>query len=161
MGSNKQSSISLDIARLGETLALYRFRKLSEIFRRRFKEPLNKSPSAVGGSFPPALRYQKREILRSRCRREPAYGCGIPLAGTYSIPPFSIPRLDEKPLAHSSCRFHQSFPRKIMDRQRNTLNSESETMFVSIQKGSRGAALGIAPAGQGAVNGMRYDIKVE
>ena len=39
-----------------------------------------------------------------------AYGCGIPLAGTQSIPPFSKPCLRTKSLAASSCRFNQSFP---------------------------------------------------
>ena len=39
--------------------------------------------------FPPLLQFEKREILRSRCQRKLAYGCGIPLAGTYSIPLFS------------------------------------------------------------------------
>ena len=41
----------------------------AELFRLRFpngfvcpKEPLNKSPSAVSGSFPSTLRYRKREI---------------------------------------------------------------------------------------------------
>ena len=78
-------------------------------------EPLNKSSAAVSRSFSSTLRYRKREILRSRCQRKLAYGCGIPLAGTYSIPPFSIPRLAEKSLAHSSCRFNQSFLRIIIE----------------------------------------------
>ena len=42
-----------------------------------------------------------------------AYGCGIPLAGAYSIPPFSKPCLRTKSLATSSCRFIQSFLRNI------------------------------------------------
>ena len=81
----------------------------------RLREPLNKSSAAVSGFFSSTLRYRKREILRSRCQRKLAYGCGIPLAGTYSIPPFSIPRLAEKSLAHSSCRFNQSFLRIIIE----------------------------------------------
>ena len=39
--------------------------------------------------YAPLLQFEKREILRSRCQRKLAYGCGIPLAGTYSIPSFS------------------------------------------------------------------------
>ena len=50
-------------------------------------ESLNKSSSAESESFSPSVQFQKREILRSRCQRKLAYGCGIPLAGTYSIPP--------------------------------------------------------------------------
>ena len=72
-------------------------------------EPLNKSSSAASGSFSPSVQFQKREILRSRCQRKLAYGCGIPLAGTYSIPPLLEPSSGEKSLAHSSCRFNQSF----------------------------------------------------
>ena len=33
----------------------------------------------------------------------PPYGCGMPLAGTQSIPAFSIPRLAKKSLAIHSC----------------------------------------------------------
>ena len=39
--------------------------------------------------FAPLPQFQKWELLRSRCQRKLAYGCGIPLAGTYRIPPFS------------------------------------------------------------------------
>ena len=38
-------------------------------------------------SFAPARQFPNREILRNRCQRKLAYGCGIPLAGTSSIPP--------------------------------------------------------------------------
>ena len=38
--------------------------------------------------FCPTSAVPKMGILRSRCQRKLAYGCGIPLAGTYSIPPF-------------------------------------------------------------------------
>ena len=76
------------------------------------KEPLNKSSSAVSGSFSQSVQFQKREILRSRCRHKPAYGCGIPLAGTHSIPPLLEPSSGEKSLARSSCRLNQSFLRK-------------------------------------------------
>ena len=72
-------------------------------------ESLNKSSSAESGSFSPSVQFQKREILRSRCQRKLAYGCGIPLAGTYSIPPLLEPSSGEKSLAHSSCRFNQRF----------------------------------------------------
>ena len=74
-----------------------------------------KASASLGRLFAPLPRFQKREILRSRCRRKSAYGCGIPLAGTYSIPTFPTPRLVEKSLAHSSCRL-------IRDSHDNFLN---------------------------------------
>ena len=61
--------------------------------------------------FTPLLQLEKREILRSRCRRKPAYGCGIPLAGIYRIPPLLEPSSGKKSLAHSSCRLNPSSPR--------------------------------------------------
>jgi len=47
--------------------------------------------------------------LRSRCQRKLAYGCGIPLAGTYSIPPLPELSAEPKSSAASSCRLNQGF----------------------------------------------------
>ena len=71
----------------------------SSIKGNTLKEPLNKTPTADDGSFPPILRFEKWEICRSRWRQRSHTDAGMPFAGTQSIPPFSKPCLDEKSLA--------------------------------------------------------------
>ena len=70
----------------------------SSIKGNTLKEPLNKTPTADDGSFPPILRFEKWEICRSRWRQRSHTDAGMPFAGTQSIPPFSKPCLDEKSL---------------------------------------------------------------
>ena len=55
----------------------------------KYKEPLNKTPTADDGSFPPIRRFEKREICRSRWRQRSHTDAGMPFVGTYSIPSFS------------------------------------------------------------------------
>ena len=71
----------------------------SSIKGNTLKEPLNKTPTADDGSFPPILRFEKWEICRSRWRQRSHTDAGMPFAGTQSIPSFSKPCLDEKSLA--------------------------------------------------------------
>ena len=66
-------------------------------------------PQLRSGSFSPALQHQKQEILRSHCQRKLAYGCGMPLAGTQSIPLLLMLCPVKKSLALSFCRFNQRF----------------------------------------------------
>ena len=57
--------------------------------RRKLGQHRTIVPASLSRLFAPLLQFEKREILRSRCQYKLAYGCGIPLAGTYSIPSFS------------------------------------------------------------------------
>ena len=77
------------------TAAVLPMRTHSDLLR-YIREPLNKSPTADDGSFPPIRRFEKREICRSRWRQRSHTDAGMPFAGTYSIPSFFKPCLDEK-----------------------------------------------------------------
>ena len=75
------------------------------------RETLNKSSAAGQRIFCPQSAVWKTGNIAQPLPAKLAYGCGIPLAGTYSIPTFSKPCLRTKSLAASSCRFNQSFHR--------------------------------------------------
>ena len=81
--------------------------------RVRIRESLNKSSAAVRGSFPSALRYRKWEIH-------------IVFLG------FRYLGLAEKALAHSSCRFNQSFLRDNREQGIGRLLSGSFGRFVAL-----------------------------
>ena len=66
----------------------------------------------------------------------------MPLAGTYSIPPFPVPRLDEKSLAHSPCRFNQSF-HTYTETESGGWKTETREIYV-LQTGSCASGAGAA-----------------
>ena len=76
------------------------------------REALNKSSAAGQRIFCPQSAVWRMGNIAQPLPAKLAYGCGIPLAGTQSIPTFSKPCLRTKSLAPSSCRFNQSFPKQ-------------------------------------------------